>query len=378
MKVLIVIKDIDKKSGGPSRSVPNLALGLSQHGIKVSLMCVKTENMKTKCLEGSSVKLCALPKGVSNEELREAVLAERPDLIHIQSIWLPFYHRVAKIALRFHIPYIMTPRGCLEPWCIRRKWLKKTLAMMLFQKRDFQKAGCVLATSQMEADHIRTLGISVPVSVIPNGVNVDTYACRSDAEKSKIRKRIVVISRIDEKKGFDYLIKAWGRLYLKYPDWSVSIIGDGNVRYVKNLEILIRKNKLEKCVEILPPVYGHKKREMYISSSICVLPSHSENFGMSIAEAMACGLPVITTIHTPWLALNENDMGWCVDLTVDALVSAIDDALSIDSDELYEKGQKCSAYIQANYGLFQVAERNIMMYDWLFHNEQKPEFISLI
>lgn len=377
MKICIFTESIDKKDGGPSRSVPILARGLSEIGVDTTLMAVESDEMNTHLLDNTGVTLIIIRQGATQKEYLKAFKDGDYDVIHSQCIWLPSYHKVAIAARALNIPLIITPRGTLEPWSLeQRKW-KKMLALLLYQKRDLQKAACILATAEMEASHIRDLGIRTPIAIIPNGIDVSEYKCRPLSEKSTVKKQIVFLSRIHIKKGIEFLINAWQELYDKYPDWRIVIAGNGEESYIKQLKSLVKERGLCHCINIIPPVFGDKKHKLYCESSLFVLPSFSENFGMVIAEAMSCGLPCITTTGTPWEELNEKGIGWCIELSHENLVNALTSAINLGTDALFDMGQRGSQHIRNTYQYTEVASKNEAVYDWIVNGKEKPSYVLL-
>lgn len=376
MKICVLTTSIDKRGGGPARSVPILSKGLSLVGIDTTLLTGRSEEMNTHLVEGSNVTIKIIPQNISSSELERVLLEGNYELIHAQNLWMPLYHKMANIARKHNIPYIMTPRGCLEPWCLKQKKLKKKLALFLYQKKDLQKAACILATANMEAENIRKLGITTPIAIIPNGIDISEYKCRPLEFKQKVKKQILFLSRIHEKKGIEFLIKAWQHLNKKYPDWKILIAGNGEESYIESLKIIIKNYSLDHCITIMPPAFGKEKYNLYCESSLFILPSYSENFGMVIAEAMSCGVPTITTNGTPWQELNDNGIGWCIDLNLKTLISTISQAIDLGQDRLFDIGQKCSKHIHDTYQYIEVASKNKAMYEWIINRAPKPDFIS--
>ena len=375
MRICIFTTTLDKKDGGPSRSVPILAKGLSEIGVDVTLMACQSEDMNTHILDGSAVNFEIIHRDISSNELEDLFVNARFDLIHSQNLWNPLYHKVAKIARKNGIPYMMTPRGCLEPWSLKQKRLKKKIALSLYQKADLQKASCILATSDMEAQNIRNLGISSPIAVIPNGIDITEYNCRRDCIE-QVKEQICFISRIHEKKGIEFLINAWEALSTKFPNWNVVVAGNSESIYIEQLKKIIKDKNLQNSFQIIPPVFGKDKYKLYCESSILVLPSFSENFGMVVAEAMSCGLPVITTNGTPWQVLNKERLGWCIDLQLNLLIKTMQDAMELGKERLYNKGQACSDYIKSTFQYQEVAKHNRDVYNWLINGVEMPHFIK--
>ena len=375
MRICIFTSSINKKGGGPARSVPILAKGLSKVGVDTTLFSGRSEEMNTHMVEGSDVCVRIVPANMSVVEMEKEILKGNFDLIHAQNLWMPFYHKMARIARKHGIPYIMTPRGCLEPWCMRQKRIKKLLAFHLYQKKDLQRAACILATANMEAENIRALGITAPIAIIPNGIDISEYKCRTHEDKKKVKKQILFLSRIHEKKGIEFLIQAWEQLNTKYPEWNVVIAGNGEEGYVQQLKELVIARQLQNCVQIIPPVFGEEKHKLYCESSLFVLPTYSENFGMVVAEAMSCGVPVITTNGTPWQELNARRLGWCIDLSLEKLVATMAEAIDLGLDRLFEMGQVCSRHVRETYQYTEVAAQNKAVYEWILNGGAKPEFV---
>ena len=373
MKVLSFVSSLDLSSGGPSRSVPMLAKGLAELGVDITLMAIRSENMNIHALEGTSVKLKVISPSFSRREIAKFLADERFELIQIQSVWEMPYHKVILEARKQNIPYIVTPRGMLEPWSLSQKKWKKKLAWWLYQRNDVQKSACVFTTAKMEAEHVSNLGITTCKAVIPNGIETDAYPCKSSVEG--VKKQVLFLSRVHVKKGIELLFEAWKRLHSDYVDWQLLVIGNGEAEYIHSLENRVESLGLKDSIKILPPVFGEAKIKVYQESALFCLPSFSENFGMVIAEAMSCGTPVITTTNCPWEILNETDTGWCVDLSVDNLEHALREAMGMDANALYDMGQRASKFIFDNFDYRSVTRKTLRLYEWLLNSGEKPEFV---
>ena len=373
MKVLTFVSSIDLSSGGPSRSVPMLVKGLAELGVDITLMTIRSDNMNVHALEGTIAKLKVLEPSFSRKEIAQYLENEKFHLIQIQSMWDLPYHKVMVEARRQNIPYIVTPRGMLEPWSLSQKKWKKKLAWWLYQRNDVQKSACVFTTAKMEAEHVRELGITTCKAVIPNGIETDGYPCKSSIEG--VKKQVLFLSRVHVKKGIELLFEAWKRLHSDYADWQLFVIGNGEAEYIHSLENRVENLGLKDSIKILPPVFGEAKIKVYQESALFCLPSFSENFGMVIAEAMSCGTPVITTTNCPWNILNETNTGWCIDLSVDNLERALREALSMNPTELYDMGQKASKLIYENFDYRNVTRKTLKLYEWLLNGGEKPEFV---
>ena len=267
----------------------------------------------------------------------------------------------------------LLPRGMLEPWSMSHKKWKKKLGWWLYQRKDVQKAACVYATAMMEAEHVTELGITTCKAVIPNGIETDAYPCKTSFDV--VRKQVLFLGRIHVKKGIEILFDAWKRVYPEYPEWQLLVVGNGEAEYKHSLENKAEILGLKDCIKILPPMFGAAKTKIYHESAIFCLPSYSENFGMTIAESMSCGTPVITTTNCPWEILDESKIGWCVDLSVDNIERALREAMTMTPTDLYEMGQQASKLINENYDYRVVTRNTLRLYKWLLNSGEKPEFI---
>ena len=382
MKICVFTASIDKKGGGPSRSVPILVKGLSKVGVDVTLMTAESDDMNIHSVEGQDVRVVTFRRDISEKDLEGLLLEGHFDLIHAQGIWVPLYHKMCKIARRHGIPYMMTPRGALEPWCYYDhtffKRIKKQIAMAVYQRNDIQSADCVLATAEMEANSLRDLSFTNPIAVIPNGIEIDEYPCRPVEAITKCKKQVLFLSRVVPKKGLDILINAWPRVYRSFPEWKLLIVGNGEPDYINDLNSRIIKNGLSNIIKILPPAFGSNKYSLYVESSLFVLPTHSENFGMVIAEALACGVPVITTKSAPWQLLEETHSGWWIDLSQDNLEHSLLMALSLPEQELFDMGQRGAEMVRREFYFVEVANKILAVYQWIVNKTEKPPFVLAI
>ncbi|WP_426092459.1 glycosyltransferase [Flavobacterium sp. DSR3-2] len=352
MKVLHITNSIDKSAGGPSRSVPQTCIELGKLGITIKLITRKSADAVI-IKETSHLT-------VEFMSMRELIMygsrlsAKDIDLIHLQHIWNPYIQVMAFWAFQKKIPYIITPRGMLEPWIMANNPFKKKIALALYQRKAIQRATHIHATAQMEADNIRSLGFKNPITIIPNGIDL------SDVKKTKTAygcKKMVFLSRIHPKKGIELLLQAWRNSNTK--SWTLEIAGNGESSYINKLS---DSAKDLKNVSFIGPHYGESKWDFLRSADVMVLPTYSENFGIAVAEALAVGVPVITTQGTPWEDLETNKCGWWIDLSVTNLEIALLKAFQTPAHELEIMGTNGQQLIAAKYDIKAVAKSTIALY----------------
>lgn len=371
---------LDKSCGGPSRSLPTMCLGLKKINVYSDILTYQSEDPNVDVLRKNGFNLFFVKpeRGVWNKYFSTSfVKSVMPgiDLIHIHNLWSWPLHCISRFAYKNAIPVVWSPRGTLEPWSLKQKKIKKKLALSLYQKVDLENACCIHATAAEEAINIRKLGFKNPMAVIPNGINILNYPLKLWTRKEK--KVLAFLSRIHPKKGIELLLDAWSKIPLEIlSSWRIEIAGEGEPEYVKHLNHLLLTKFVNFDIKLVGPKYGENKIKFLHQADLFILPTFSENFGMAIAEAMACGVPVITTTGTPWIELKEQGAGWFVDSQEDALVKVLIEALKSDQDLLEEKGKKCRQIILNKYTIEAVSDDYKLLYEWVVNPIcKKPSFI---
>src|SRR5205823_263559 len=140
-------------------------------------------------------------------------------------------------------------------------------------------------------------------------------------------------ARIHPIKGLDILLHAWQKISESHPDWRLRIIGPSENGHSDSLRRFVAEQRLRR-VSIEGALYGEEKSRVLESASLFVLPSRSENFGMAVAEALAAGVPAITTKGTPWRELQSEDCGWWIDHGMDSLAAALSTAMTLPASRL--------------------------------------------
>jgi glycosyltransferase involved in cell wall biosynthesis len=140
---------------------------------------------------------------------------------------------------------------------------------------------------------------------------------------------------------------------------------------------LIHEKKLDAEIKIIGPQFGEAKLAAYHRASLFVLPTYSENFGIVVAEALACGIPVISTHGTPWQDLETHGCGWWIPTGVEALIETLTQALQLPEEQLIAMGTKGQQLVQNKYSMESVASQMLELYNWILNKGNKPEFVYL-
>ena len=304
--------------------------------------------------------------------MRETLARLMPEIIDVQGLWT--YSSLAN--LRHHrchgTPYIITPHGMLDPWARSRSWWKKKTVRLWFEDAHLAGANCLRATAEMEATHFRTFGLRNPIAVVPNGVEIPSRSA-GERDKGSVR-RLLFLSRLHPKKGLRFLLNAWVSIASKRPEWELLIAGPDEVNHKAEMQRLAVRLGAPR-VHWIDSVHGEEKSDLYRSADLFVLPTYAENFGLVIAEALAYGVPVITTRNAPWEGIKQHRCGQWIELTNEALREALLKMTAIPRPTLIEMGQRGRAWMERDFGWDSIAERMLEVYDWVLHGGHAPDCV---
>ena len=298
------------------------------------------------------------------------------DVVHIHGMWTPFEWRAWREAKARGARLVISPHGSLEPWAFRHKRVKKLAAWMLYQKRILQQADLLVASTDFERDNFRDLGLTAPIAVIPVGVDTSDRPADADEPDMSEREKIVLfLARLSPKKGIPDLLQAWSMIDRR--GHELHIHGYGSDSYRTFLEKRIAALGIGAHVKLREPLYGEAKWRKLQQSSIYVLPSYSENFGITIAEALLSGLPVITTKATPWAELATRGLGWVLDNDEAQLRASLESAVSTSPERLRRLRNEARDYAQ-NFLWPPIVDRYVQAYKWVAApGIAKPDWVSL-
>ena len=356
MRVLITATSLDAAYGGPAFSVSRLATALAEAGVEVGLWSSDGSATRTDLLgPGDAVKRL-------DGDLSAACVAFEPALVHDNGLWLPHNHRIATLAEAAGWPRVLSTRGMLEPWALRHKRWKKVAAWRLYQRRDVQRAAVLHATADAEATSLAAMGLHPPIHIIPNGV--DLPALRPPEDRATgAPMTAVFLGRIYPVKGLPMLVEAWARV--RPAGWRLVIAGPDEAAHRRQIEAAVAAAGLADAVTFPGPINGAAKTGLLHGADLFVLPSHTESFGMALAEALAHGLPVLTTTAVPWPMLEARGCGWRAAPTAEGLAEALRIATARDRADLRKMGAAGRELVAAEHHWPRIAGAFIALYEAL-------------
>lgn len=305
-KILHVIPSVGLQRGGPSVMVRTMARALSQAGLEVHVATT----------DDNGPDRLHVPHGVPQQEdgatfwyfprqtrfytfswplTRWLARHVRDfDLVHIHALFSYAALPAALLAYRARVPYIVRPLGTLNRWGIknRRPWLKK-LSFRVLESHILSCAAGIHYTCEQELVEAGDLGVSASPLIIPNAVDLPEGEVRASLKLPEDRKVILFLSRLDRKKGLDLLFEAFARVRTECPSAVLVLAGTGDPEWVASLKEIADRLGIASYVVWAGFLTGEDKWAALGAADVFVLPSYSENFGIAIVEAMACGCPVV-------------------------------------------------------------------------------------
>lgn len=383
VSVIHATAGLNPSSGGTTRVVIDLTDALVENEIDITLL--------TQSPSGSDVMLSASDKVhrvIAESSSQYALQFGLPfhsalhgirarigtSLVHSHGVWLPVNHWTARYAHWQKLPLVLQPHGMLEPWAMHYKAWKKRLIMALYQWRDLRTATVLIATAANEYENLRALGLPQPIAIIPNGVHVPVGNNQPGLREynPKQPRRALFLSRVQEKKGLLNLIDAWA--LVRADGWRLQIAGPDEDGHLAEVLARAQKAGVGDSVEYVGVVDGDAKSQLYNAADLFVLPTFSENFGVVVAEALAHGLPVITTKGAPWEDLNTHKCGWWIDIGVVPLAIALREAIALSDVERQAMGLRGREYVR-RFDWGDIAQQTADVYRWVLGQGPKPQCV---
>jgi glycosyltransferase involved in cell wall biosynthesis len=278
------------------------------------------------------------------------------DVVHLTAVYSFPSLPTLLCCKAFKKPLIWSPHGSLQRWSgstrvrVKAAWEQACRLVAPSRLR-------LHVTSQEEADDSTVRLPWLRTNVIPNGVEVPLKIKRETGDG---RLRLVYLGRLHQIKALDHLIDACGLLNSGTdPSWTLAIAGSGETDYVRELHARTDRAGLSQRVRFVGEVAGPHKDELLANADVLVLPSHVENFGIVVAEALARGVPVIASQGTPWSRLETVGCGLWVNNNPASLAVAI---RRISQMPLIDMGQSGREWMQREFGWNTIAGRMVHLY----------------
>lgn len=215
------------------------------------------------------------------------------DLVHVHMLWTFAGVFAARACRRQGVPYVISLHGALDPFALRQRALEKKLFLLVGERRSLERAALIRFTTEAERTSAPGWVRDLPSVVVPNPV--DAPQAPDDPLNRVGSREILVLGRIHPVKGFDVLVPALLQVLTAVPQAGLNIAGPDEGGYRAHVEAMVSGHGLSGAVQFTG-LLGPQERAAALSrAAMLVAPSYQENFGMSVVEAMASGLPVIVS-----------------------------------------------------------------------------------
>lgn len=358
MKIFLASASFDASYGGPAYSVARLAEALAAEGANIGIWA---PDRSAETAPGFAADASVRRLGGSARD----ALAEfgAPDVIHDSGVWLPHNHRLAAVAHERGIARVVSTRGMLEPWAMAHKRIRKWIAWRTYQRRDLSRASGIHTTTTIESVNVRALNPGIPVTVIPNGVDIAARMPAPSADHADPRRVATFLGRLYPVKGLPTLLDAWA--LARPAGWRLVIAGPDEAGHLSELAAQVTRLGLSSDVTFTGPVQGEAKSRTLFASELLILPSFSESFGMVVAEALAHGVPVLTTTAVPWPMLESSGAGWQVPPDAPGLAAGIRVATAQGGESLRRMGDRGRDLVAGMLHWPAIAAKFLALYDSL-------------
>lgn len=345
MRILHVIWGLAPRYGGPPQVCLELCQELAQQGEQVTIYTTNIDGPGTldvplgRPVWDNGVEIRYFPvqtprSYAMSRPLAHAVRRAIPeqDIVHIHMLYNFPSTVAAHYCRRAAVPYLVWPHGALDPYLFRRHRGRKWLYERLFEWRNLNRAAAIHFTAQEEEALVRPLGLRARGVIAPPGVHAERYGDgpgrATFAElwpETRGRRVVLFLGRLNFKKGLDLLAKAFGQLTRQRGDVHLLLAGPDNDGYGDAVrQWLETEGVLHRCT-FTGMLVGSQKLAALSNADVFVLPSYTENFGVAVVEAMACGLPVVISNRVNiWREVAEAGAGLVVNCDASEVSRALD------------------------------------------------------
>ena len=288
------------------------------------------------------------------------------DLVHLTAAYSIPTIPALNACRRVGRPVVWSPRGAFQNWTGSKKQLPKLLWDKFCRSRLVPNRSLIHAASIAEAVGIGRRYPGLEVAVVPNGVDISPDDSSRDWTTGG-RVRLLYLGRLDPIKGIENLLRALSQL----PDhYELDIHGTGETDYAASLRALAENLGVSGRARFHGHLDDAGKLAVFMAHDVCVVPSHSESFGMVVAESLAHGVPVLAGRGVPWPGLEEHGCGWLTDNSGEALAKSL---RSLPLDRLPAMGLTGRNWMEKELSWNAVGEKMMAAYETLIERSPARE-----
>lgn len=306
-------------------------------------------------------------------------------VVHACGLWMYPAYAAAGACRRKGIPLVISVHGMLDPWALRNSAWKKKLAGWLYENRNLRSAACIHALCESEYESIRAYGLTNPVAIIPNGIDLPQGGPESPPPWSDRiasgRKVLLFLGRIHPKKGLPNLIEAWAKLKAENrtlaDSWALAVAGWSQGGHEDQLKKMVGEKGLGCDVLFLGPAFDDAKAACLQNADAFILPSFSEGLPMSVLEAWSYGLPVVMTAQCNLPEGFAANAAVEVRPEADSIADGLDRLLSMPDAERRQMGSNGRDLVVSKFAWPRIAAQMIEVYKWVLGEGSQPDCVRL-
>lgn len=402
MKILVVVPALGAVYGGPSKSVVELAQALGSLSNNVDIITTNANGFNRldvplqTWITKENYRIKYFPYWYLNDYKLSFSLTKwlfkhvaDYDLVHTNAIFsysvLPTYW-----ACQFHrVPYVITPRGMLEPWALSYKAWKKRLYYTLFEKPALQRASAIQMLASTEAERVKPLKVKAPLVIIPNGIHRQDFETLPDPElfyqkfpSTRNQILILFLGRVDPKKGLDLLASAFAKVHTQLPQTHLIVAGPDNTGFLPTAQNYFAEAGCVNAVTFTGMLSGSVKYAALAAAKVYVAPSYSEGFSMSVLEGMAAGLPCVITTGCNFPEAAAARAAYVVNIAADEIADALTQCLSdlqqsqkMGGSPAEMLGDRARHLVYDHYTWDRIAARLIEVYTAILEGKTLQKFL---
>jgi glycosyltransferase involved in cell wall biosynthesis len=268
-------------------------------------------------------------------------------------VWTPAIIAAAQTALGAGVRLVVSPRGMLRREALRRSRFIKSVTWYTCVRRILTRAAAVHVTSSQEATDLARLLPGITPVMVPWGI--EPWAADRDQGPRASPRVAAYLGRMLPIKGLDMLIDAWAAV--RPAGWVLRLAGPCDPVMAAALRARIASHGLGDVIRLEPAVPHSQVPAFLAEIDLFVLPSRSENFALAVGEALAAGVPVVTTTETAWAGVDAMGCGWCVTPDTNSIAGALRAATSRPITVLREMGRRGAVWVKRDFAWSAVADR---------------------
>ncbi len=376
MRILHIIRSVDPAGGGPIEGITQLAARAREAGHQVEIASLDQPGSGVG--EATQIKVYKLGTSPNkygfSRQLIPWIKKNAPcfDIVIVNGIWQYHSFSVWRALRLSSVPYVVFTHGMLDPWFKSRypiKHLKKWLYWPWAEYRVLRDAAAVFFTCEEEKILARRsfwlyraneIVVDYGTASPPNKEDEQRLAVAHAFPALQGKRVALFLGRIHPKKACDVIIHAFANELASDPDWHLVMAGPDQTNWRPKLESLAQKLGVANRITWAGSVADQIKWGLMRSAEVFVLPSHQENFGIAVAEAIACGVPVLISDKVNiWREVERKEAGFVASDTVEGLSRSLNRWASLSSDQKLSMKQNARACFE-RYFEIRMASANIL------------------